>query len=109
MKYRIIFETDELIVITENGGVACIRHVEDMSEEPRIAVTDYYHTNLNEINPDGDVFEQLAEGYVTHKDWATTQYNSLTALYDALAVLTESEEEDHLVTEDLFTNLFPKK
>jgi hypothetical protein len=108
VKFRLIIESDEITVITENGGVACIREAADLSkDEPRIAVTDYYQSRLTDdesINAD-NVFECLAEGKMYCNDWAVVPFNSMTAVEDALAWLCPDITEWE-ITNDLFTHLF---
>jgi len=108
MKFRLIVANDEVIVITEDGGIACIREAEALSkDEPRIATTDYYQSRLTDfesINSD-NIFECLAEGKMYHNDWAVVSFNSMTAVEDALAWLCPHVTQWEIVN-DLFTQLF---
>ena len=108
MKFRLIIKNDEVTVITEDGGVACIREAEDLSkDEPRIAVTDYYQSRLTDdesINAD-NVFECLAEGKMYCNDWEVVPFNSMTAVEDALAWLCPHITQWE-ITNDLFSHLF---
>lgn len=108
MKFRIIHENDEIIVLTEDGGIACIRQAEDIDNNtPREAVTDYYQsliTDFPDANSD-DLFEFLAEGKMYCKDWASTPYNSLKAIQDALDWLCLGQTEWEM-TDTLFTDIF---
>jgi hypothetical protein len=110
MKIRIIQDKNEITVITEDGGIACIREADDMSpEEPRIAVTDYYQMKITDPSMTSEnLFECLAEGKMYHKDWIDVKYNSLTAIEDALAWLC-SAETSFEVSDDLFTRLFSEE
>jgi len=110
MKFRIIFDDgeNEITVITEDGGIACIREVEEISsDEPRIAVTDYYQMRLTDVpsSETDELFEYLAEGQIFHNDWSDVKYNSLTAIEDALIWLCGAET-DWEITDDLFPQFF---
>lgn len=110
MKFRIIFDNgaNEITVITENGGIACIREVEDMStDKPRIAVTDYYQMRLTDVPLDqrDNLFDHLATGKMYNNDWVSVKYNSLTAIGDALDWLCVGETDWEL-SEDLFLHFF---
>jgi hypothetical protein len=110
MLFRVIHNQKEITVITESGGVACIREAEDSSiEEPRIAITDYYQHRLTEdstITAD-NLYDCLAEGKMYHKDWLDVKYNSLTAINDALSwlVLGQTEWE---ISDSIFPHLFDR-
>lgn len=107
MKFRIIVEKDELTIITQDGGIVCIREAEPISEdEPRTAVTDYYHKKLTEegINRD-NVFEVLAEGSMQANDWPQISFNDLDLIKDALRWLNPYVFRWELV-DDLFVDLF---
>lgn len=107
MKFRVIIEKDELTVITEDGGISCIREAEPVFEdEPRTAVTDYYYKKLTEegINRD-NVFEVLAEGSMQANDWPDTSFNDLDLVKDALRWLNPYVFRWELV-DDLFVDIF---
>lgn len=103
MKYRLVVESDEITVIVEDGGIACIRKAEPIDNEPRTAVTDYYHTRIKSIDPKDNLFEQLAEGDMSCKDWPTERFNSLEVIQDALEWLavgnTDWEQDNNLFLE----------
>lgn len=109
MKFRVIFDPQEITVITEDGGIVCIREADAISsDEPRIAVTDYYQMKLTDPLCSGDsdnLFECLAEGVMYHNDWPNTQYNSLTVIQDALDWLCVGQEEWEICN-DLFPQFF---
>lgn len=106
MKFSLILNSEEITVITEDGGIACIREAEDMSpDEPRESVTDYYQMRLTDVpasEADG-LFEHLAEGKIYCKDWVNAKYNSLEVIEDALSWLCVGESNWELVD-----NLFPQ-
>ena len=119
MKFMILFdfgnETDEITVVTEQGGLVCIQRADPISnlgngeEKPRIAVSDYYQMLITE-DPTctaDNLFECLAEGLIYHKDWPDVSYNSLTAITDALNWLSPNETTWEM-TDDLFPDIFPR-
>ena len=105
LKYRVIQESEELIVITANGGVACIRQAESITDdEPRVSTTDYYSLRLDELDNDADsVWEALAEGSMSYNDWETSEYDDPSLVKDALEWLEPTVElwtrDDSLYTE----------
>jgi hypothetical protein len=110
MKFRIIFDDgeNEITIITEDGGIACIRETDDLSPtEPRIAVSDYYQRRLTSIafSESDNLFEHLAEGQMYHKDWPDVRYNSLTVINDALDWLCPGVTSWEL-SKNLFSNHF---
>ncbi len=113
MKFRLVLDPNEpeITVITEDGGIACIRQAEDIGpspEEKRIAVSDYYDTripDLTDCNRD-NLFECLAEeATIYHDDWKDKPYNDLSVIYEALNWLCPAAESWELVN-DLFTDFF---
>ncbi|WP_063664818.1 hypothetical protein [Aliivibrio fischeri] len=107
MKFRIIFDqsTNEITIITEEGGIACIREAEKSSDETRTAITDYYQLRIsNEMNSD-TLFESLAEGKMYNKDWFDVKYNSLDAIQDALDWLCAGQTNWE-ITNDLYSHIF---
>ena len=111
MKFRLLIDESEkeITVLTEDGGIACIREADAISpNEPRIATTDYYHTRITELEsatPE-NLFDLLGEGKMSCDDWADEQYNSLILIQDALAWLSPSEVEWNL-SDSIFTEFFP--
>ena len=77
MKFRLIKDSEEIIVITEDGGVATIRDVEgyvdgDFGGKDRKSTTDYYQGRLNSKMIDEDnIWESLGEGKMYWNDWKT--------------------------------------
>lgn len=104
MKYRIITEPDEITIITEDGGVVCVREAESIDTEPRETVTDYYSMKLTEIDILNDIWEELAEGTIYCTDWETAKFDSDEVIKDALNWLVTSETE-FTRDDSLFTNL----
>jgi hypothetical protein len=105
MKFRMIIDEDqrEITVLTENGGVACIREAEG---DDRLAVTDYYQSRLTDF--DGltadNAFDLLGQGKMYCNDW-DVPYNDLGLILDALKWLAVGETSwQH--TESLFNELF---
>lgn len=110
MKFRLIIDNNEkeITVLTENGGIACIRQADDISpDEPRMALTEYYGSRLVDIptNREGDIFEWLSEGSIYFKDWTVEKYNSLTAIQDALSWLVVGQVDWEL-SDSIFTQYF---
>jgi len=106
MKFRIVIEADELTIITENGGIACTREAEGDVGEPRVATTDYYQNYINSCSP-ATLFDELAEGEMEFKDWATEEYNNWVVIQDALEWL--SPDTTWEICDDLFLDYFPKE
>ena len=89
MKYRVIKQgDDEITVITEDGGVACIREVDEIEEgDGRVAVTDYYQSRFdNKMLEEEDIWEILSEGKIYCEDW-TTPFDNPEHIQDALTWL----------------------
>ena len=107
MKFRIIFEPDELTILTEDGGIACTRAAMPINEGvPRGSVSDIYAGVVTEEGIDSDnVFEMLSEHLMYHEDWETEPFNSLSVIKHALEWLSPEEESWELV-DDLFTDIF---
>lgn len=107
MKFMLIIDTpsEEITVVTQDGGIACIRYAEPCSETPlRVATTDYYQTRITQLeDPTADnVWELLAEGKMYANDW-NKEYNSLELIQDALNWLCLGEENW-----EICDNLFPE-
>jgi len=107
MKFRIVIEPNELTIITENGGIACTREAEGDVGEPRVATTDYYQNYINSCSP-ATLFDELAEGEMEFKDWATEEFNSCEVIKDALNWLSP-ETSSWKLCNDLFLDFFPKE
>tara|TARA_R110000772_G_scaffold5454_4_gene19494 strand:+ start:6226 stop:6543 length:318 start_codon:yes stop_codon:yes gene_type:complete len=85
MTYRVIKENDEITIITEDGGVACVRYADELDNgDGRQAVTDYYQDRLTQEMIDSDIiWEQLGEGKMYCNDW-TTSFDNHEHITDAL-------------------------
>ena len=88
-QYRLIKDEDELTIITQDGGVACIRRTFPCDQFPRIAATDYYQMSLSDvdmskINDDHPIWEALAEGKMYYNDWEDSEWDSPELVNDAL-------------------------
>jgi len=80
IKYRVIVDSsEENIIVTDKGDVACIRETFDGVDAPRIATTEYYQMPLTEVdksrinNIDTDVWCLLGEGKMYYDDWNKDQ------------------------------------
>ena len=70
MKYRIIKTSiTDFDIITEDGGVASVHH------NGENLCTNYYQSRLTDIDCDDDIWEQLSEGKIYHKDWTKNESN----------------------------------
>ena len=118
MKIYLNIGSDEVTIITEDGGLACIREAEAISNvgdkdyEPRVATSDYYQRRipntpdeLKEFSECEDIWEYLAEGKMYYDDWPTQAFNSWEAIHTALQWLAPHEENYEFVSE-LFTEIF---
>lgn len=112
MKFRVQMDEEELTIFTEDGGVACIRVAEPISDdEERIATTDYYQSRIDLSDPEctsDNLWEYLGEGKLYHEDWAHTKYNSLKAIQHALDWLCVGNDDWEL-SEDLFEDFLNGK
>ncbi len=105
MKFRIILEEGELTVITQDGGIACMREAEPV-DTPIVAVTDYYYDKLTDTTITKDnVFEVLAEGKMVCSDWTILKFNNPVLVTDALSWLNP-EIKDWELVDDLFVEIF---
>jgi len=81
IKYRVIADSsEENIIVTSNGNVACIRETFDGADAPRVATTEYYQMPLTEIDKSlineeecVDVWTLLGEGKMYYNDWNKDQ------------------------------------
>ena len=89
MRYRVIKDSDEITVILEDGGVACIRYADEMEEgDGRTAVTDYYQSRFDQTMIDEEnIWEELGEGKMYCKDWYGAKFDSKEVINDALTWL----------------------
>jgi len=83
MKYRLIEEIDEITIITELGGIVCVRETED--QDGRIATADYYHLSLLEIDVEKqEIWNQLSEGTIDCIDYTITPFDHYSVIDEAL-------------------------
>lgn len=91
MRYRVI-ELDERIVLTEDGGVACIRTADEMDTgDGRESTTDYYQDRITQelvdsLEEGGSIWDILSEGKMYYNDWTTPELDP-EHIKDALAWL----------------------
>ncbi len=106
MKFRLILDDKEILVITEDGGIVCIREAESSSNIT--AITDYYQTRLTEKGITSDnVFEILSEGKMYCKDWEIYKFNNINLIQNALSWLNPTEPESNWeLVDDIFTDIF---
>lgn len=110
MKFRLIQLTNEIVVVTECGGVATIAQPERCNEDDnRTAITDYFCLRITDLkNPTKDnVWDLLAEGKAQYNEWTHHKYNDIELINDALKWLNPCEKHWELVG-DLFTEIFPQ-
>jgi hypothetical protein len=91
MKYNVINEDDfgyEFNVVTEDGGVACIRY---MDEEDRKATTDYYQDRITDEKTWQDVWDNLGQGKMYYNDWKHGQADKGDLILEALNWLVVGE------------------
>ena len=82
MKYRAIIGEDEILVLTENGGVAMILADQSGGIDGVTAKTEYYETRLSDIPhaTEDNVFDKLAEGKLYIKDWKEERFDSFVVV-----------------------------
>ena len=89
MKYRTIESGgEEIFVITEDGGLACIMDKEGCSEdEKRLSSTEYYQERFTQemLDAEESIFEQteMCDGKMYWADWETP-YTNPDHVQDAL-------------------------
>ena len=104
MKYRIEHMGDELVVIVEDGGIACIRSVDELDEgDGRQTTIDYYQERLTQSMIDNDtIWEELGEGDMYYNDFKTP-YTDPSHIQNALEWLCVGEtnfEVDETIWKD---------
>lgn len=101
MKYRVIKSHDEITVITEDGGIACIRDV-DNGDEGAQSVTDYYQDRFDQVILDNDtIWDTVGQGKMYCEDW-TTPFDDPAHVQDALQWLSvgDTYELDETIWKD---------
>lgn len=116
IKINISVDSEEVILVCSDGGVACIRSADPLDEDtPRVATTEYYQSRLTDIDPtlivDNDeecidVWSLLGEGSMYYNDWQETPYNSLFLINEALEWLGHDPAKCVLVDYELFPEHF---
>jgi len=76
MKFKAVIKGDNLVVVTEDGGVATIHHNGDNY------VTTYYQSRLTDVNDPQELWQELGEGKTYSKDWI--QFDMPEMIYDIL-------------------------
>ena len=104
MKYRLMEYSDEIVVILEDGGIACIRDIDATDDMPdRQSTTDYYQTRFTQEDWDSqeNIWEIVGEGKMYYNDW-DTPFNDPKHIQDALEWLAvgESFELDETIWRD---------
>ena len=112
IKFRVYEESsEEIIIITEDGGVACIRDAEPIDDtDTRIATSEYYQSRItNDTNTD-NIFEELGEGTMYYNDWDETEcadHLDERLITDALEWLVCATVGVEFVRDDtIWTNIF---
>jgi len=112
MKVQLIIESDELTIITENGGIACSREAEPLSEtEPRVSTVDLYEMPLTEIDVESltdehNVWCALGEGNMYYEDFEKQKFNSYNVITFMLEWLGVAYDDCEFTSEDLFLEHF---
>lgn len=109
MKYRLFEESnEEIIVIMEDGGIACISKVEECEPgDGRIAITEYYKERINNDTDPDDVFGELGEGASFYNEWTKAQCNDHCdprLIQNALEWLAAGETFER--DDSIWTNIF---
>jgi hypothetical protein len=116
MKYRLIKTSDEITIVTEDGGVACIRQAEPLSAlddtcPNRQSTADYYQSRIDLVafaefekaNPGEGIYIFLGEGKMYYEDW-DVPFDTPQPLADAMQWLVV--DESNFVRDDsLFTSI----
>ena len=115
MKIQLLHSSEEITIICEDGGIACIREAEPIDEDtPRIATSDYYQYRLCDMDlsliADNDeecidIWTLLGEGKMYCDDWEDKAFNSFHAIRDALNWLGHDLDECIITDESLFPNI----
>lgn len=77
MRYRLVESEDEIIVLLEDGGIACIREIGELDrDDGRQSTSDYYQTRMVQDMLDTDsVWDDVGEGKMYWEDWSTVFTN----------------------------------
>jgi hypothetical protein len=102
---------NEVIIVTCNGGVACIREVEPVDDnDHRISTTEMFKRRLTDISPEDiteecDIWSNLGEGEMQYEDSDNKPYNSLSLLISAIEWLGVDADNCLLVEDALFPDI----
>lgn len=92
MKYRLIKSTDNIMVITEDGGIADIHESEPYEGVKRLSTTEYYQTRFTEddLLSAEPVWAIVGEGKMYYNDWPT-EFDDHKHVVDALNWLSPDD------------------
>jgi len=98
MKYRLIKTSNNIIVITADGGIADIHFAEELDAgDGRQSTTEYYQTRFTEedLHTDESVWEAVAEGKAYYNFWKTpfdakSELNGIDPFAWALPAITHT-------------------
>ncbi len=105
IKYRTIKSDDNIVVITEDGGIADIHEAEPYeAEEYRQSTTEYYQDKFDiaDITSDESIWTIVGEGKMYYNDWVTS-FTDPTHIQDALNWLAPGYTYE--LDESIWTNL----
>jgi hypothetical protein len=97
MKYRVIKDQGDLIIVTEDGGVAYYSK-ETLS-------TELFQGNLNDVSPESDLWDELSDGNVYIQDWEDGT-DEQKIVQDALNWLVAPAPDNWQHDEALFSERF---
>ena len=103
-KYKLIKDEESIFVVTENGGIAEIREVEELEEgDNRKSVSEYYYLSFDQkdVSSKYGIWKKLNEGKIECYDW-TTPYDNPAHITHALNWLCFG---DYIFIED--ENIWP--
>lgn len=100
-EYRLIEDSEEITVLVDDGGVACIRDTDD-NGEGRKSTTDYYQDRITQemLDEELNVWEEVGEGKMYWNDWKTDK-DDPAHVQEALEWLVAGETE-FVVNEDIW-------
>ena len=99
-KYSIIEESDEIIIRTDDGGVASIFY------NGEAFITEYYQNRCKKNTPD---WEELSKGKKYIKEWDIKDHVTEEMIYDALNWLVIFNDGFEKVNKLVFNNVFKRE
>jgi hypothetical protein len=84
MKFKAVIQDNDVVVVTEDGGIATIHNNGDNF------VTTYYQSRLTDVNDPEELWQELGEGKTYSKDWGATTIGEM--IYDILQWLCVSSD-----------------